>query len=188
MNKKKDRTTKKSMDKSKKSDNKALKILLILAIILIIICLIAIFISISNKKNKDKGPNIDPDAVVGQLDGKTPQEIQMELDRVVKETSMVISINSKIKMKNGYSPAPVKIENVPNNHYIMQVTIILPKNNKVIYKSGFIYPNYHIDEVKFGYALQKGKHDAIAIFYAYDLNTQNLIGEQRANLTIEVEK
>lgn len=155
----------------------------------VIVSLVAAFSFKWHKyKDKDKGPDIDPNAVVGQLEGKTPREIQMELDRVVKETSMVISINTRVKMKDGNSLAPLKIENVPKNHYIMQVSIVLPKSEKEIYKSGLVYPNYHIEKVKFNTVLKKGTYEAVAVFSAYDLKSQKKIGEQRANITIEVEQ
>lgn len=153
----------------------------------VIVSLVAAF-SFKWHKSKDKGPDVDPNAIVGQLEGKTPREIQMELDRVVKETSMVISINTKVKMKDGNSLAPLKIENVPKNHYIMQVSIVLPKSEKEIYKSGLVYPNYHIEKVKFNTVLKKGTYEAVAVFSAYDLKSQKKVGEQRANITIEVEQ
>jgi len=128
----------------------------------------------------------DPNAVIGQLEGKTPSEVQKELDRVVKETSMVISINSKIEMEKGSSLAPLRIENIPNNHYIMQVSIILNNSKKMIYNSGLIEPNYHIEKAKLNKSLPKGNYDAVAIFSAYNLKTKKYVGQQKANITIEV--
>ena len=136
--------------------------------------------------NADTDKDNDPNAVIGQLEGKTPDEVQKELDRVVKETSMVISINSKIQMEKGSSLAPLRIENTPNNHYIIQVSIILNNSNKMIYNSGLIEPNYHIERAKLNKSLPKGNYDAVAIFSAYNLKTKKYVGQQKANITIEV--
>lgn len=173
--------------KDKKDSKKIIEKILLIILLIFFLTLITV-LAFKWQNDKNKNPDVDPNAVVGQLEGKTPDEIQKELDRVVKETSMVISINTRVKMKDGNSKAPLKIENVPKNHYIMQVSIVIPDSGKEIYKSGFIYPNYHIEKVKLNTVLKKGAYDGVAIFSAYDLKTQKKIGEQRVNLTIEVEK
>ncbi|MEG1179958.1 MAG: hypothetical protein RR911_07250 [Oscillospiraceae bacterium] len=173
---------KREREKMEKRDKIARRTLITIIILLLLI----IFTKCGYDYYQDSGNKVDGNAVIGQLDGKTEEEIQQELDRVVSETSLVISINTRIQMKNGSALAPVKIENIPKNNYIMQVSILLKDTDEVIYESGLIYPNYHIQEAKFYRKLPKGKYDAYAVFSAYSLKTEKFAGQQKAKVRIEV--
>lgn len=154
-----------------------LNIVLILLLVLAIILVIWLLFFRNNNHNQDG--QVDNQAVIGQLDGKSKEEIQKELDRKVKESSLVVSINTKVVMQNGKSKANIKIENVPNNHYSFKVKILLKNSGSVIYESGYIKPNYHIQSSYLKKDLSKGTHKAVAIFYAYSLKDNKLIGQQK---------
>ncbi len=55
-----------------------------------------------------------------------------------------ISIASEVTMENGASEAPLQIENVPGNRYLMQVSITQDGTGELLYESGILDPNYHI--------------------------------------------
>lgn len=169
-------------------DQKMKKILLLTILIVLILIGGTIGVKFLIAKYKDSSPYSDSQAVVGQLEGKSKQEIQDELDRVIKQSNIVVSINTNMTMKDGKSKANVKIENVPNNHYAMKVIIKLRNSNKIIYKSGFIEPNYHIQDANLLKKLPKGKYDALAVFEAYTLKNHKYVGKQRVLVTIKVNK
>ena len=55
----------------------------------------------------------DPNATVGQYEGKSEAEIQAELDKVVQEGMFNISINPDIRMTSGRAEAELRVENIP---------------------------------------------------------------------------
>lgn len=123
---------------------------------------------------------------LGQLEGKTDAEIQAELDRVVEEGMFNISIASVVEFPSGTEPGELRIENVPGNKYLMQVTIARQDNGEVIYESGILDPNYHIQSDTLTVDLDAGVYPCVATFTAMDPETEDEIGQAGANITVNV--
>lgn len=124
---------------------------------------------------------------LGQLEGKTPEEIQAELNRIVDEGMFNISIASQANFKDGQSEGELRIENVPGNRYLMQVTITRDDNGQQIYESGVLEPNYHIQSDRLDVDLPKGQYLCTANFRALDPETEDEIGTAAAQIIIVVE-
>lgn len=77
----------------------------------------------------------DPNATVGQYEGKSEAEIQAELDKVVQEGMFNISINPDIRMTSGRAEAELRVENIPANHHLMSVTLSRDDTGEVLYAS-----------------------------------------------------
>lgn len=124
---------------------------------------------------------------LGQLDGKTKEEIQAELDRVVQEGMFNIAIANVVQLANGSSEGDFSIENSPANHYNMQVDISLVDTGEVIYTSGILEPNYHVQYAKLDKPLSKGTYNCIATFHALDPKKDGAeVGSASAAMTIVV--
>ncbi|WP_101721356.1 hypothetical protein [Eggerthella timonensis] len=128
----------------------------------------------------------NPNADVGQLEGKTPEEIQAELNRVVEEGMFNISIAEVLSFPDGTSEGDVRIENVPNNNYLMDVTVKLDETGEEVYESGILEPNHHITKGTLKVDLDKGTYPATAVFTALDPETEAVVGEAAAEVTIMV--
>ncbi len=124
---------------------------------------------------------------LGQLDGKTAEEIQEALDNYVEEGMLNISIASLIVFENGTSEGELRIENVPGNKYLMQVDIARNDNGQVIYSSDPIEPNYHIQYGRLNTDLPAGEYECTATFYALDMDTREVQGQAGANVLVVVE-
>ncbi len=124
---------------------------------------------------------------LGQLDGKTQEEIQAELDRVVQEGMMSISISSVVEFENGTSEGEWKIENSPANHYLMQVEVAISDTGEVIYTSEILEPNYHIQYAALDVDLPAGSYPCTATFFALDPDTEQLVGQTAARVTVIVD-
>ncbi len=124
----------------------------------------------------------------GQAPYKTDEEKQAELDRVVEEGMLNISIASVIEFANGTSEGTAYIENVPSNKYVMKGTITLDSNNEVVYESGGIKPDSHIDTIKLSKDLEAGTYPATATFTAYDPESLEEVGQAAAKITIVVDE
>lgn len=128
-----------------------------------------------------------PNVGIGQLEGKTPDEIQAELDRVVEEGMLDLSIAQTMVFPSGEEEGDVRIENVPGNRYLIKVTIALDSTGETVYETGIIEPNHYIERDKLIEDLDKGNYDATAIFTALDPETKQVVGDAAVKVSIMVE-
>ena len=123
---------------------------------------------------------------LGQLDGKTKEEIQAELDKIVEEGMFNISIARVVELPTGNSEGEFRIENSPANHYNMQVDIARSDTGETIYSSDILEPNYHIQYAKLDEVLPAGTYNCIATFHALDPETDAEVGQAACALTVVV--
>lgn len=154
---------------------------LILAIIVIIIAIL-----FGLQQCDSHGGLRDPNSSLGQLQGKSNEEIQAELNRQVEEGMFNISISSNVEFADGTSEGALKIENVPGNRYLMQVTITDDATGQAVYTSGLIDPNHHIQTAKLDVDLEPGVYDCTALFTALDPETEEEVGQAAAKMTLNV--
>ena len=129
----------------------------------------------------------DTAAAEGQAPYKTDEEIQAELNRVVQDGMLNISIASVIEFENGTSPGVAYIENVPSNKYVMRVEITLDDNGESVYQSGGIRPNHYIESIRLTKDLEAGSYPATATFTAFDPDSLEEVGQAAAKVTLAVE-
>ncbi len=166
-------------EEKKKKKKAWIWILILFIVIIIVACLLAFYMC-------DGGLGRDRNGELGQLEGKSEAEIQEMLNKQVEEGMFNIAIASYIELENGSSPADWEIENIPGNRYLMQVTVTRDDNGQVIYETGIIDPNYHIQRAPLDYNLPKGIYECTAVFTALDPETEEPVGQAGAKLTIEV--
>ncbi len=123
-------------------------------------------------------------AIIGQLEGKSEEEIMAELNRVVEEGMFNISIASYVEYDGPDSEGEIKIENVPGNHYLMQVEVKRNDTGEVIYTSDILEPNYHIQWAKLDKAPPKGTYECTAVFHALDMETEEEVGTAGAVMNV----
>lgn len=128
----------------------------------------------------------DPNAQTGQAPYKTDAEIQAELDRVVEEGMLNISIASTIEFADGTSEGTAYIENVPGNRYNMQVTIVDDETGETLYQSGVLSPNQYIENITLTKDLEPNTYACTANFTALDPTTFDEVGEAAAKVSIVV--
>lgn len=153
-----------------------------LAIVAVVIACLFLIQNCSN----GEFPYRDPNQSLGQLEGKSAEEIQAELDRQVEEGMFNISIASNVEFENGTSEGELKIENVPGNRYLMQVTITDDATGQVLYTSGVIDPNHHVQRAKLDVDLDPGVYNCTALFTALDPENDEEVGQAAAKMTISV--
>lgn len=127
----------------------------------------------------------DSQASPGQLDGKSPEEVQAALDRLVDEGMFSISIASVIEFPDGASEGELRIENAPANRYLMKV-IVATDAGEVVYESGIIEPNHHIQKDRLDVDLEAGTYACTATFVALDSVSEQEVGRAEARVTIIV--
>ena len=125
-------------------------------------------------------------AKIGQLEDKSNDEIEATLDEIIEEGNLSININANPVFPIGYSAGTLMVENHPNNHYTMRVSITLDDTGEEIYNSGLMPVNTHIDEDVLSTPLDAGDYDATATFVAYDVDTDAEVGRAAAKIKISV--
>lgn len=152
----------------------------IAAIAIILALIFGIYMFMDSTQQPKRG------GALGQLDNKTTEEIQAELNKIVEEGMMNISIASVIPFDSPTSEGEVKIENSPANHYLMQVEIALSDTGEVIYTSEVLEPNYHVQYAKLDKTLAPGTYPCTATFYALDPETEEQVGQAGAQVTVVI--
>ena len=128
----------------------------------------------------------DPNAREGQAPYKTQEEIQAELNRQVEEGMFNISIASVVQFEEGTAPGKAYIENVPGNHYVMQVTITLDDSGETVFETKAIKPGNFIEDITLTKDLDAGSHAATATFTALDSESLEEVGKAAAKINLNV--
>ena len=160
---------------------------------LILILLLIVLGSFAAWKLFDTGDGLamDPDQSEGTLDGLSEAEIQKLLDDKVAEGQFMLNINTRPVFKNGTSKGTLRIENNPQNRYLMVVKIYLKQDEKdgeKIYESGAIRPGNKIETAQLDVALKKGTYPVTAYFEAYDMKTKEFVGKAASTLSITIKE
>lgn len=114
--------------------------------------------------------DLDRHALEGFLPGKTPEEIENELNRVIEEGYFNVSVNSQMVLEN--NKLDLRLENVPANHYYMQANIYLfphedsEEDAELIYESGVIKQGQYIMEADAKTSVKPGLYNGKAIVTA----------------------
>ena len=134
---------------------------------------------------------LDPDQSEGTLDGLSKEEIQKLMDDKVDEGQFMISINTQPVFADGRSEGTLRIENSPQNRYLMIVKIYRNENGKqgeLIYESGAIKPGNKIEKAKLDVDLPKGNYPVLVYFEGYQEKSKEYVGKAGSELTIHVRK
>lgn len=138
---------------------------------------------------QENGLFLDPNQSEGTLDGLSREEIQKLMDDKVAEGQFVISINTAPVFENGKSEGSLRIENSPQNRYLMVVKIYRYENRKkgdLLYESGAIQPGNKIEKAKLDVELSKGTYPVIVYFEGYDPETKDYVGKAASELSLTV--
>ena len=133
----------------------------------------------------------DQDALEGFLPGKTKEEIEAELSRIIDENIMNVSMNAVPTVKDG--KINVAIENVPGNNYWQQVDVYIypdkdhEQEQKLIYQSGIIKPGFYVESGKVLEDLEPGEYDGRAIFHAIYPETMEELNAPEMTVVVKVE-
>ena len=133
----------------------------------------------------------DMNALAGFLPGKTKEQIEAELNRIIEEGRFNASINSEMTLENG--EMDVHIENVPANNYDMLVDVYLypelnsTENPELIYQSKIVKKGFYIDKAEASTTVKPGIYDGLAVFHAIMPDeTQEEVGQTALQVIIRV--
>ena len=122
----------------------------------------------------------------GPLPGMSDEEIRKQMQMVADASYFGFKINARPVFATGAGEGNLRIENPSYNVYPMVVQIFLDDTQEMIYDSGGILPNQHVDTASLNKRLPPGKYNATAFMNAYDPDNHSWLGKQSAALVITV--
>lgn len=117
----------------------------------------------------------------------TAENAQDALQKAVDESMFSFRINSNMVFANGNEEGEMVIESPAHNRYGMRVELNMKDSGDMVYQTDILPPGTSIVRDKLDTPLPKGEYEAVAMIYAYDMQTQELIGQNAAAITITVE-
>jgi methionine-rich copper-binding protein CopC len=173
------------MKKEKKRNILWLLILLLCAVIIGL--LVWFFRFYKNAEETPEDDFFDPAAITGILPDMSEEEIEAELNRVVEEGMLNISISSEISFSDGTGKGKANIYNVEANNYIFKVAITLDDTGETVYESGGIQPGQYIQYIELEKDLDAGQYPATASFTAYTQDTHQIVGSAAAQIDLYIQ-
>lgn len=167
--------------------NKNKKHLVVIAALLVIA--IAVFVLTScNEESSVKTFNLDKDANTekGAISTPDPQKVKEDLNKIVEDGMMTISMNLSPVFQDGTSQGNLLIYNDPSNKNPQVVEIYLKDSGELIYQSGGIDVGEKIEFAPLLVDLETGSYPCVAYFNAVNAETKELVGKAGAEITIEV--
>ena len=117
-------------------------------------------------------------------------EIQKELNRIIDESRLNISMNPTPVIRDG--KINVMLENVPANNYYLQADVYIYTDEETldmqqVYQSGIIKQGFYIESGDVMEMPEGGRYNGIAVFHALYPETLEEIGQAAMNIVVTSE-
>ena len=132
---------------------------------------------------------VDRNALEGFLPGKSEADIQKELNRIIDESRLNISMNPTPVIRDG--EINVMLENVPANNYYLQADVYIYTDEETlemrqVYQSGIIKQGFYVESGEVLEIPEGGRYNGLAVFHALYPETLEEIGQAAMNIVVPV--
>ncbi len=160
-------------------------VLLLLAALL---CVLLFQLTRDKKPEKREGLAYEANVVAGDIPGKSKEERQRELDSVVEEGMLAMSINATPSGKGVGKDRSVNwlIENPGNQGKLIRVEVYRDDTGEKIYETGAIKPGNYVEAAPPDVELPVGEYACTARFYTYRLESEEYIGQAAARIELVI--
>ena len=149
----------------------------IAAVLLIIAAVAAIVVAVAlgSGSKKPDTPHPDDDWYDGgttliDRSGMTDEEVEAELNRIIRENEMNVSVSAIIRVDAETGVAEVGVRNIEPNHVDQKFTLRLA-DGTVLYESGGVAPGDELLAVQLDDWPEPGTYDATITFQGYTPET-----------------
>ena len=177
--------------KRAKSRWSGLRVVLLLAFCCAVSAGAGIFFSYKNAPREPEGGLVyEANVVSGDIPGKSREERQREMDSMVEEGMLAMSINATPSGKGTGSDQSVNwlIENPSNQGKLIRVEIYRDDTGEKIYETGAIRPGSYVESAPLNVELSAGIYECTAVFLAYREETEALIGQAAVKVTLTLQE
>ena len=137
-----------------------------------------------------QGLTYEANVVSGDIPGKTKEQRQSELDSVVEEGMLAMSMNvtpfGKVTGKD--RAINWMIENPSNQGKLIRVEITCDDTGEKIFETGAIRPGNYLESGPLIIPLPAGEYNCTAVFLAYQEETENLIGQAAVKIKLVLQE
>ena len=137
-----------------------------------------------------QGLTYEANVVSGDIPGKTREQRQKELDSVVEEGMLAMSMNVTPFGKTTGADRSINwmIENPSNQGKLIRVEITRDDTGEKIYETGAIRPGNYVESAPLDAELPAGVYECTAVFFAYGEETEAFIGQAAVKLTLTLQE
>lgn len=129
---------------------------------------------------------MEPNVVVGSLEGYTDEELAALLADKVEEGMIAFSINTQVVIEKPGGTAQILFENPANNAKLLKLSLVRDDTGDQIYKTGFVAPGSYVDADVLDVELEPGTYTCTATIESYHENTKKFIGQVAAEVLVTV--
>lgn len=130
------------------------------------------------------GLEMEANATIGSMPGIDEATRRRQLQEMLDESKIAFSINTNPLYDVKTGQMNLLLENPSNNAKLLTVEIRLAGEEEPIYQSKAILPGSYLENVKLEKPLAPGTYDATVFLRGYHQETQALIGQTGAEITI----
>ena len=177
-------------EKKKKKSIKTGSILLLFAVVVLLATTGGLAFWVYSQSAQQSKFEEDRNALEGFLPGKSEAEIQKELNRIIDESRLNISMNPTPVIRDG--KINVMLENVPANNYYLQADVYIYTDEETldmqqVYQSGIIKQGFYIESGDVMEMPEGGRYNGIVVFHALYPETLEEIGQAAMNIVVTSE-
>ena len=123
---------------------------------------------------------------MGDIPGKSLEERQQELDSVVEEGMLAMSMNATPSGRVSGADRNINwlIENPSNQGKLIRVEITRDDTGEKIYETGAIPPGSYVESAPPDTRLEAGSYDCTAVFLAYREDSEEYVGQAAVKIKL----
>lgn len=134
--------------------------------------------------NQQDGLAMEANATIGAMPGIDEETRRRQLQELLDNSKIAFSVNTNPLYDPQTGRINLLLENPANNAKLLTAEIRLTGKEETIYQSGAMTPGSYLESVPLKESLAPGSYDATLLLKAYDEETQELIGQTGAEITI----
>ena len=162
-------------------------VLVVVLLLVVAVLGAAVYLLLERSKPEAKeGLAYEANVIAGDIPGKSKEERQRELNSVVEEGMLAMSINATPSGKAAGEDRGINwlIENPSNQGKLIRVEVWRDDTDEIIYETGAIKPGNYVESAPLKKELPAGQYDCTARFYAYQEENETYIGQAAARITL----
>ena len=165
-------------------------ILLLFAVVILLAITVGLAFQVYVRSVRQSKFEVDRNALEGFLPGKSEADIQKELNRIIDESRLNISMNPTPVIRDG--EINVMLENVPANNYYLQADVYIYTDEETlemrqVYQSGIIKQGFYVESGEVLEIPEGGRYNGLAVFHALYPETLEEIGQAAMNIVVTAE-
>ena len=145
-----------------------------------------VYFSRSRPAEKTAGLVYESNVIMGDIPGKSLEERQRELDSVVEEGMLAMSMNATPSGRASGADRNINwlIENPSNQGKLIRVEITRDDTGEKIYETGAIPPGSYVESAPPDTRLEAGSYDCTAVFLAYREDSEEYVGQAAVKIEL----